>query len=59
MEQYSRNVTNKLLGVPVITSSVVTIPWDPLGVVGVWSPSFEFVDCESRFVKAVKITKFN
>ena len=35
MEQYSRNVTNKLLGVPVIISSVVTIPWDPLGVVGV------------------------
>ena len=47
-----------MLGVPVITSSVVTIPWDPLGVVGVWSPSFEFVDCESKFVKAVNITKF-
>ena len=59
MEQYSRNVTNKLLGVPVIISSVVIIPWDPLGVVGVWSPSFEFVDCESKFVKAVKIKKLD
>ena len=38
-------MTSKLLGVPDTISSVGTIPpWEPLGVVGVWSPSLEFVD---------------
>ena len=42
IEQYSRKVTRRLLGVPEIISSIVVLPlWDPPGVVGVWSSSLE------------------
>ena len=39
MEQYSKKVTRRLLGVPEIISSMLIPLWEPLGVVGVWSPS--------------------